>query len=71
MRLGICLYRLARGDYMYTIGEMAGVAESTVCKIVIEVCEDIVETLWTDAVDKYFPKSKNDFKNSLLDMGEE
>ena len=29
--LGICLYRLARGDYLYTVAEMAGLAESTNC----------------------------------------
>ena len=27
--LGICLYPLARGDYLYTVAEMAGLAEST------------------------------------------
>ena len=70
MRLGICLYRL-RGDYMYTIGEMAGIAESTVCQIVIEVSEAIVETLWKDGVDKYFPQTEKDFKTGLLDMDEE
>ena len=32
-RLGICLYRLAR-DYLYTVAEMLGLAESAVCKIV-------------------------------------
>ena len=30
MRLAICLYKLTRGDYHYTIGEMAGNAQSTV-----------------------------------------
>ena len=29
-RLAICLYRLARGDYYFTIAEMAGIGERTV-----------------------------------------
>ena len=29
-RLGICLYRLARGDYLYTISELTGYGVSTV-----------------------------------------
>eukprot|EP00794_Sanderia_malayensis_P016380 gene16380-18019_t len=66
-RLAICIYRLARGDYLYTISEMVGLAESTICRIVKKVCE-IVETLWSDAVDKYFPKTEDEFKNCLLDM---
>ena len=31
-RLGICLYRLGRGDYYYTISEMSGLGLSTVCE---------------------------------------
>ena len=42
MRLGLCLYRLARRDYLYTIAEMAGIAESNVCQIIIEVIVSIV-----------------------------
>ena len=32
-RLAICLYRLGCGDYLYTIAEMVGLAESTVCQL--------------------------------------
>ena len=32
-RLKICLYRLARGDYLYTVAEMVGLAESIVVKL--------------------------------------
>ena len=71
MRLGLCLYRISRGDYLYTIAEMAGIAESTVCQIIIEVSEAIVETMWPDAVDKHFPKTESDFKTAMLDMDEE
>ena len=41
-RLAICFYRLARGDYLYTIGEMVGQAESTLCQTVVEVCTAII-----------------------------
>ena len=67
-RLGICLYRLARGDYLSTVAEMAGLAESTVCKIVMKVCNAIIENLSTDAVDRHFPKSVDDFRNKLQKM---
>jgi len=46
--LAICLYRLARGDYLYMITEMAGVGVSTVCTIVSEVTESIINNLWKD-----------------------
>ena len=67
-RLGICLYRLARGDYLYTVAEIFGLAEPIVCKIVIEVCNAILENLWTDAADRHFPKSVDDFRNKLQEM---
>ena len=62
-RLAICLYRLGRGDYLYTITEMVGLAESTVCQITVEVCKAIV--------DRHFSKSDEDFKEKLLDMDAE
>ena len=70
-RLGICLYRLARGDYMYTMVETVGLAESTVCKIIKEVCNVNVENPWTNAVDRHFPKSVDDFRNKLQVMESE
>ena len=33
-RLAVCLYRLGRGDYYYTISELTGLGTSTVCEIV-------------------------------------
>ena len=45
---------------------MVGLAESTVCQIVVEVCKAIVEELWSEAVDRHFPKSDEDFKEKLL-----
>ena len=53
---------------MYTVTEMTGLAGSTVCKIVMEVCNAIIENLWTDAGDKHFPKSVDDFSNKLQEM---
>ena len=50
MRLAICLYKLRRGDYHYTIREMAIVAQSTVCRIFIEVSKLITEMLWEEHV---------------------
>ena len=35
-RLAVCLYRLARGDYFYTIAEMVDKGRSTVSTIVDE-----------------------------------
>ena len=57
-RLAICLYRLSRGDYYHTVADMTGVGESTVCIIVREVTEAIVDHLWTDVVESHFPHDK-------------
>ena len=70
-RLAICLYQLGRGYYLYTIGEMVGLAESIICQIVVEVCTAILEELWSEAVDCHFPKSDEDSKEKLLDMDDE
>ena len=36
IRLAVCLYRLARGDYLHTVAELTGLGTSTVCEIVKE-----------------------------------
>ena len=69
-RLAICLYRLARGDYYFTIAEMAGIGERTVGYIVNEVTTAIVECLWEDTVKKHMPKSEDEFRSKILDMEE-
>ena len=69
-RLAICLYRLARGDYYFTIAEMAGIGERTVGYIVNEETSAIVECLWEDSVTKHMPKSEDEFKIKILDMEE-
>ena len=56
--LAICLYRLARGDYYYTISEMTGLGVSTVCTIVNEVTKAIVENLWDECATKHMPKTE-------------
>ena len=60
-RLALYIYRLGRGDYFYTIAEMAGLGVSTVCTIVDDVTQAIVNNLWSDRVTKHMPKTENDF----------
>ena len=67
-RLGIFLYRCARGDYHYTIAEMVGLGVSTTCSIVSEVAEAIVEILWDSEVTTYMPKSETEFYQKMNDM---
>ncbi len=70
LRLAICLYRLGRGDYLYSIAEMVGLARSTVRKIVDEVNNVLVSSLWGEFVSCHMPKIEEDFKNKILDMEE-
>ena len=70
LRLAICLYRLGRGDYLYTIAEMAGLGVSTVCYIVQEVCQVLVDHLWSESVSCFMPKTREEFKKKMLDMEE-
>ena len=60
-RLAICLYRLGRGDYYFTIAEMFGVGVSTVAAITEDVREVIVNNLWKDSVVNHFPKNAQAF----------
>ena len=71
MRLAICIYKLTRGDYNYNIAEIAGVAESTVCQIIIDVCKAIAEKLWEESVESHFPESKEEFQEFMITMGSE
>ena len=68
MRLAICLYRLGRGDYYFTIAEMSGVGVSTVAGITEDVCEAIINNLWNDSVVSHFPKNEQTFREKMLDM---
>ena len=69
-RLGICLYRLGRGDYFYTIAEMVGRGVSTVNAIVQEVSQVLVEHLWHEAISKNMPKCRAEFVEKIVDMEE-
>lgn len=70
-RLAVTIYRLTRGDYIYTIGEMCGIAKATVCAIVNETCRVIVDHLWDDNVKMLFPEKENDFQQSMETFGKE
>ena len=66
MRIAITLYRLGRGDYIHTIAKLFGVGDSTVCGIVVEVCNVIIKFIWDDVI--CFPKSAGDFKKSIKEF---
>ena len=67
-RLAITLYKLGRGDYNYTVGEMAGYSESTISYITKEVCQHIVEVLWEECVTTLFPRNEAEFRQALIEM---
>ena len=69
-RLGICLYRLGRGDYYYTISEMSGLGVSTICEIVSDVSRAIINQLWNTCVTKHMPSTEEEFRCKMLDMEE-
>ena len=68
MRLDICLYRLGRGDYHFTIAEMSGAGVSIVAGITEDVCEAIINNLWNDSVVNHFPKNEQTFREKMLDI---
>ncbi len=67
-RLAICLYRLGRGEYLYTIAELFGIGVSTVHNIVIEVSLAIVKNLWKSAVMDIFPSNSDQITAKIIDM---
>ena len=70
LRLVLCLYRLGREDHLYAFSEMAGVGISMVCSIVNEVCQVLVDHLWSECVSSQMRKTQDDFKKKMLDMDE-
>ena len=52
------------------MAELFGIGKSTVCTIVIEVCNEIVRTLWDSSVGHHFPKTESDYHISISDMEE-
>ena len=69
-RLAVCLYRLARGDYLHTIGELVGLGTSTVSVIVQEVCSAIVNRSWKPFVEKNMPKTLQEIKENMATFDE-
>ena len=67
-RLAICLYRLGRGDYLFTIAELFGIGLSTVQSIVLEVSWAIVKNLWKSAVMDLFPSNTDQVTAKIIDM---
>ena len=49
---------------------MSGLGIATVCNIVTEVSQAIVESLWTEHVTKHLPKSEKMFIDKMVDTGE-
>ena len=68
VRLGIALYRLARGDYYYTLAEMSGIGEATICTITQEVCNAIIKNMWREYVHDLFPKTDSQFSEAIAEM---
>ena len=66
IRLAVCIYRLARGDYLHTIAELVGLGTSTVSLIVQEVCSAVVTRLRKPFVEKNMPKTLQGFKESMV-----
>ena len=67
-RLAIALYKIGRGDYNYTMGEMIGYAESTIGLIIKEVCKVIVNLFSEECVTNHFRKNAEEFRQSMIDM---
>lgn len=65
IRLAVCLYRLARGDYLHTVAELTGLGTSTVCVIVKEVSGSIINRLWQKFVTKNFPNNLDNLKEIM------
>ena len=65
VRLAVCLYRLARGDYLHTIAELVGLGTATVSLITKEVCEALVSRLWDKYVNKNMPKDLNSLRDTM------
>ena len=71
IRLAICLYRLSRGDYYHTIAELIGIGEAIVCCVGRKVAKSILENLWSQYVDGYFPTNSNVLYQKIREMEQE
>ena len=68
--LAVCLYRLARGDYLHTIGELVGLGTSTVSGIVQEVCDAMLNRLWQPFIGKNMPTTLKQLEDSMTSFDE-
>ena len=64
------MYRLGRGDHLYTISEMSGLGISTVSSICQEVCQVLVNHLWNETVSTHMPQTGEEFKQKILNIEE-
>ena len=64
-RLAVTIFRLSRGDHLFTIGEMRGLQKSTVCMIVNDSCSVIINTFWDESVKKHFPTSEDETRHVM------
>ena len=71
MRLAVCLYRLARGDYLHTISELVGLGKTTVCLIVKEVCEALVSCMWHEYVSSKMATDLNSLREVMESFDQE
>ena len=70
LRLAICLYRLGREDYFYTILEMSGLGIYAVSSICQEVRQVLVDHLWNETVSTHMPQKEEEFEQKIPYMEE-
>ena len=58
VRLVVCLYRLARGDYLHTIAELV-LGTATVSLATREVCDALFSCFWDNYINKNMPQDLN------------
>ena len=66
LRLDLCFCRLGRADCYYTVAKIVGIGVSTVSSIVQEVCQALIEQLWTDTISLHMPKTEEEFRKSQI-----
>ncbi|XP_067139320.1 uncharacterized protein [Centruroides vittatus] len=67
-RVAIALYTLASSSEYRTISHLFGVGKSTVCKIVIDFCNAVINNLMSTAIQ--FPQTKNEIDLKIRDFYE-
>ncbi len=63
LRIAICIYTLASGDH--TIAELVGLGKVTVCLIVKEVSEALVDCMWHEYVGSKMPPDINSLREVM------